>query len=76
MKLLDIFGYGWGSLAAVFREEKLPHLVDIVRFDPEADMFTAYSDNSEAIVSFAIAFKEACEDDALIKDLFSRAELD
>ncbi|WP_081419007.1 Imm51 family immunity protein [Paenibacillus sp. Leaf72] len=69
-------GYDWGSLAAVFLEEKMPHLVDIVRFDPEADMFAAYSDNREAILSFAIAFKEACEDDSLIKDLFSRAELD
>ncbi|SFE24308.1 Tetratricopeptide repeat-containing protein [Paenibacillus algorifonticola] len=69
-------GYDWGSLAAVFLEEKMPHLVDIVRFDPEADMFAAYTDNREAILSFAIAFKEACEDDSLIKDLFSRAELD
>ncbi|ANY70972.1 hypothetical protein BBD42_24845 [Paenibacillus sp. BIHB 4019] len=69
-------GYDWGSLAAVFLEEKMPHLVDIVRFDPEADMFAAYSDNREAILSFAIAFKEACEDDSFIKDLFSRAELD
>ncbi|UKS29586.1 Imm51 family immunity protein [Paenibacillus sp. HWE-109] len=69
-------GYDWGSLAAVFLEEKMPHLVDIVRFDPEADMFAAYSDNREGILSFAIAFQEACEDDALIKDLFSRAELD
>lgn len=63
-------GYDWGSLAAVFLEEKMPHLVDIVRFDPEADMFAAYTDNREAILSFAIAFKEACEDDSLIKDLF------
>lgn len=69
-------GYDWGSLAAVFLEEKMPHLVDIIRFDPEADTFCVYSDNREAILSFAIAFKEACEDDALIKDLFSRAVLD
>jgi len=69
-------GYDWGSLAAVFIEEKMPHLADIIRFDPEASMFVAYSDNKEAILSFAIAFKEACEDDLLIKDLFSRAELD
>lgn len=69
-------GYDWGSLAAVFLEEKMPHLVDIIRFDPEAGMFAAYSDNKEAILSFAIAFKEACEDDSLMKDLFSRAELD
>ncbi|MDT9722110.1 Imm51 family immunity protein [Paenibacillus sp. ClWae2A] len=69
-------GYDWGSLAAVFLKERMPHLVHIVRFDPEADMFAAYSDDREAILSFAIAFKGACEDDSLIKDLFSRAELD
>ncbi|WP_340003339.1 Imm51 family immunity protein [Paenibacillus sp. FSL K6-0276] len=69
-------GYDWGSLAAVFLEEKMPHLVDIIRFDPEADTFCIYTDNKEAILSFAIAFKEACEDDSLMKDLFSRAVLD
>jgi hypothetical protein len=57
-------GYDWGSLAAVFLEEKMPHLVDFIRFDPEA------------VLSFAIAFKVACEDDSLMKDLFSRAVLD
>lgn len=69
-------GYDWGSLAAVFLEEKMPHLINILRFDPEADMFAAYTDNKDAMYSFAIAFKEACEDDALMRDLFSRAELD
>lgn len=69
-------GYDWASLAAVFLEEKMPHLVDILRFDPEAGMFAMYTNNKEAILSFAIAFKEACEDDSLMKDLFSRAELD
>ncbi|URN96516.1 MAG: Imm51 family immunity protein [Candidatus Pristimantibacillus lignocellulolyticus] len=69
-------GYDWGSLAAVFLKEKMPHLVDILRFDPEAGMFAAYTNNKEAILSFAISFREACEDDSLMKDLFSRAVLD
>ncbi len=69
-------GYDWESLAAVFLEEKMPHLVDILKFDPEAGMFAAYTDNKEAILGFAIAFKEACDDDLLIQDLFSRAKLD
>ncbi|SMG41656.1 Immunity protein 51 [Paenibacillus aquistagni] len=69
-------GYDWGSLAAVFLEEKMLHLVDIIRFDPEADMFADYTDNKEAIFSLAITFKEACEDDSLIRDLFTRAVLD
>jgi len=69
-------GYDWSSLAAVFLEERMPHLTGIIHFDPEASMFCAYSDNREALQSFVIGFKEACEDDAVIRDLFSRAELD
>jgi len=69
-------GYDWGSLAAVFVAEKMPQLADIVHFDPEASMFCAYSDDREALQSFAVQFKKACEDDAIIRDLFSRAELD
>ncbi|CAM4478355.1 Imm51 family immunity protein [Paenibacillus endophyticus] len=69
-------GYDWASLAAVFLQEQKPELADVIRFDPEADMFAAYTDNKEAMFSFALAFKEACENDALIIDLFSRAELD
>ncbi len=39
-------------------------------------MFCAYSSDIEALKKFALSFQEACEDDKLIKDLFSRAELD
>ena len=69
-------GYDWGSLALVFLEEKMPDLIDIVKFDPEADMFCAYSSDSEALKKFALSFKEACENTKLISELFSRAELD
>lgn len=48
----------------------------MIRFDPEADMFCAYSADRAALQAFAARFKQACEDDALIRDLFSRAELD
>ncbi|WP_138752103.1 Imm51 family immunity protein [Paenibacillus sinopodophylli] len=69
-------GYDWASLAAVFLEEQQPELAEVIRFDPEADMFVAYTNHKEAMLSFASAFKEACENDVLIHDLFSRAELD
>ncbi len=69
-------GYDWASLAAVFLEEQMPELAEAVHFDPEADMFCAYSGNREAILHFAAGFKKACEDESLIRDLFSRAELD
>jgi hypothetical protein len=69
-------GYDWQSLAQVFLGEKMPKLVGIVKFDSEASMFCAYSDCSESLKQFAEGFKAACEDDTLIRDLFSRAELD
>ncbi|GGH62879.1 hypothetical protein GCM10008014_39750 [Paenibacillus silvae] len=69
-------GYDWASLAAVFLEEKMPHLTSVIRFDPEADMFCAYTNDKEALITFILGFKQACEQHDLIIDLFSRAELD
>ena len=69
-------GYDWVSLAEVFLNEKVPVLKDIIHFDPEADMFTAYSSDEDALKKFTLLFKEACENSVLITDLFSRAELD
>ena len=69
-------GYDWASLADVFIKEKRADLVDIIRFDPEGGMFCAYSSDTEKLKDFILSFKKACEDEAVIKDLFSRAELD
>ncbi|QPQ30386.1 immunity 51 family protein [Lysinibacillus sp. JNUCC 51] len=69
-------GYDWESLAIVFLEEKMPELKGIVNFDSEASMFCAYSTDKKALEQFAISFKNTCEDEATITDLFSRAELD
>lgn len=69
-------GYDWGSLAKVFLEELQPELMEDVKFDPEAGMFCAYSSNIDALKTFIIEFKEACENQTLIEDLFLRAELD
>lgn len=69
-------GYDWGSLAKVFLDEKMPHLAEVIRFDPEAGMYCVYSSDKAALREFALGFKAACEDEALIMDLFSRAELD
>ena len=63
-------------MAIVFLNEKTPELKDVIDFDSEASMFCAYSSDTEALKKFALLFKEACEDDELIRDLFSRAELD
>lgn len=69
-------GYDWESLARVFIEEIRGDLADYIEFDSEASMFCAYSSNWDALRMFVLSFKQACEDDDLIKDLFSRAELD
>lgn len=69
-------GYDWASLALVFLSEKLPKFKDIVKFDPEADMFCAYSNDKESLMEFALEFKKTCDDEKLLLDLFSRAELD
>lgn len=66
-------GYDWESLALVFLNERLPELKECIDFDSEAGMFCAYSSNKTALEKFAIGFKDACENDALIQDLFSQA---
>jgi hypothetical protein len=69
-------GYDWASLAKVFIAERMPELDGVVKFDPEGSMFCAYSSDADALKKFIHSFKTACEDDILIQDLFSRAELD
>lgn len=69
-------GYDWESLARTYLDEKANELIDVIEFDSEAGMFCAYSDDEEALKKFITGFKCACEDKALILDLFSRAELD
>ena len=69
-------GYDWESLAQVFLAEQCPHLTAEINFDPEGDTFCVYSKNKETLREFILRFKAACEDRALILDLFRRAELD
>ena len=67
-------GYDWVSLATVFIQEKIPELHDAINFDPEYLMFCAYSSNAEALKQFILMFKEACNDNDIIADIFSRAK--
>ena len=55
---------------------EVPELSDKIDFDSESSMFCAYSKDKEALKSFILQFKEACENHVLIMDLFFRAELD
>ena len=67
-------GYDWESLARVFVEEQVPELSEKISFDSEGSMFCAYSEDKDALKE--LKFKDACENETLIMDLFSRAELD
>jgi hypothetical protein len=69
-------GYDWSSLAQVFLKEQMPELQSQINLDSEGSMFCAYSNNKKALQEFAVGFKNACENDELINDLFSRVELD
>ena len=54
----------------------MPELSESIDFDPEGSMFCAYSSNIDALATFALGFKEFCDDSESMLDLFSRAELD
>lgn len=69
-------GYDWASLAKVFLSERLPELQYSIKFDPEGSMFCAYSDKYEDLQKFILTFKNICENDEVIIDILSRAELD
>lgn len=69
-------GYDWESLARVFIEEQAPSFIECIDFDSEGSMFCAYSEDKKALKEFVLQFKKACENEVLIMDLFSRAELD
>lgn len=70
----DGSGYDWESLAKVFLEEKLPHLIDGISFDSDSDIFCARSESAETMREFIINFKEACDDSEILEDLLSMAE--
>ncbi len=69
-------GYDWASLAKSFIDNSAPEFKNIIRFDPEGSMFCAYSSNEEALKQFATLFKQVCEEDSVIQNLFLKAKLD
>ncbi len=68
-------GYDWQSVAKVVLRERHPALCDRIEFDSEADMFVARGKPADLIV-LAKAMCEVYNDDDLLTDLQSRAELD
>ena len=68
-------GYDWTSVARVLVDEALPHLRDDVSFDPEAGMLSAQG-SLEGLNELAAGMQAVYNDDARLRDLLSRAELD
>lgn len=68
-------GYDWASVAQVVLDEKTPELLDKISFDPESSMFVAYGE-TPAVMAFAKAMKDVYDNEELLRDLLSRAELD
>jgi len=73
-------GYDWGSLIQVFLQERHAALQENIELDPEAGAIFIHCNAPEnarkMLYEFIRAFIAACEDDAVIADLFSRAEID
>jgi hypothetical protein len=68
-------GYDWTSIARVVVEERLPDLRDDLIFDPEAGMFVAIG-SIEALRRLGEEMKKVFDDEASIRDILGRAELD
>ena len=68
-------GYDWTSIARVLVKEQLPELETQISYDPEAGMFSAQGP-VEALKTLGGAMQRVYNDEALIRDLLSRAELD
>jgi len=65
-------GDDWEALAKAFVARVLPDLRQNIEYDSEYLMFCAYSTDILALKRFIMEFKEACENDALIADIFSQ----
>jgi len=68
-------GHDWASVARVILFERLPDLVDVVKFDPEASMFAAHGP-PEAMLRLGAEMLRAYNDDDVLRDFLSRAEID
>jgi hypothetical protein len=68
-------GYDWTSIARVVVDERLPDLKDDLNFDPEGGTFVAVG-SIEAVRRLGEEMKKVFDDEASIRDILGRAELD
>lgn len=70
-------GYDWTALAQVYLAERCSEeLQSLIEFEPEAEVFSVFSDDEEALRNFMLGFKAACDNREVITELLSRAVLD
>src|SRR5690348_13082201 len=67
-------GNDWTSIARFVVDEKLPDLIDKFEFDPESGMFSA-SGPLDALQRLGQEMKKVFDDETLLRDALSRAEL-
>jgi len=68
-------GYDWSAIAQVIVAEQMPDLEQDLEFDPEAGMFSV-SGPRAALERLGRAMAAAYHDEATLRDLLSRAEID
>ena len=68
-------GYDWTAIARVVVDEKIPDAKDKLEFDPEAGMFCALG-SIESLERLGAEMKKVFDDENLLRDVLSRAELD
>ena len=68
-------GYDWTSIAQIVMEEKLPDVEETVEFDAEAGMFSAIGP-LYALERLGAEMKKVFDDENLLRDVLSRAEID
>lgn len=56
-------GYDWEKVASILCQESELDLAGEIYFDSESDLFCAYADNSELLMTFVSKLKEVCESD-------------
>ncbi|MCL2320747.1 MAG: immunity 51 family protein [Oscillospiraceae bacterium] len=68
-------GFALRKLSEAFIEEKFPHLKGLIKYDEECDLYCAYSNDRETFLDFAYSFRDMCEDDEYIRELFKKIKL-
>ncbi len=68
-------GYDWASIATVVIREQMPETLSAIELDPEAGRFAAYGP-LEALTRLGESLAVVYADEAALRDLLGRAELD